>query len=246
MDANLILGLFGAFGTIVGVVGLALYLRDRRRVELRYEFTNDTLIGREVKPLPAELTIQYRGRPLTNLRKSNLILWNRGTQSVRNTDLARPIVITFPDGAEIFSMHFEHQSTTENEVYIQAGAELSVTLIFAFLSVNQGFNIEFLYSCEKGSPRVTATLIEAPRGLVDNKDNQPATIFQRYITVSNILSVTLGMIAVICWEWKSRISSDYFALLVAAATSVIPVIIGLQLRGTDRRKPPPAHLLSAK
>lgn len=105
MDLNFAFGLGGIIGTIIGAIGLALYLRDRKRVEVRYEFLNDILIGEKAKPLPNEITIHFRDEILTNLKKANLILWNRSTQSIRETDLSRPFKIEFTSDTKILTIN---------------------------------------------------------------------------------------------------------------------------------------------
>lgn len=245
MDANLALGLFGAFSTIIGAVCFALYLRDRRRVEIRYEFINDVLIGKEVKPLPDGITIQYYGQPLSNLRKSNLIVWNRSTQSIRSSELSRPFTIIFPSDTKMFSTDVKKQSDNENKVIVSCRELTSIVLSFAYLSVSQGFNVEFLYSCDQDSPRLSATLIEALEGVINNKDARPKTFFRRHITIYNMISVTLGMVSVLLWKRKTEGSVPYVIMIVSAIPSVIAVLLGLQFRHNIEVKPLPAHLLSS-
>jgi hypothetical protein len=72
-----------ALTVFFGLLNLILYLRGRRRKRLTFTWDSTTLQTRK----HPEITMQFKGKPVENLSRFRVAVWNSGNQEIRHIDL---------------------------------------------------------------------------------------------------------------------------------------------------------------
>ncbi len=155
---------------LIGVVGMILatifYFRSKQRTQISYIIERTQLLGQSTGILPDEVSIAYRNKPITNLVKANVILWNSGNQTVKGENISRDIMIEVPDTSELLRTSILKYSLEENRFLISQNFqnENQVYVNFHYLEPRQGLNIELLYTGEITIPNLRGTIIGMPQG----------------------------------------------------------------------------------
>ena len=124
---------------IVGILSsIYFYLQGRREKRLVFHVRTFPLIRNSIGTVP-ELSIAYRGRPVTTLSLTRLALWNAGSQTITKADIvfSDPLRIHAEGKGEILAAQVSF--TRRPAVNLSANSDaMSVALFFDFLDQGDG------------------------------------------------------------------------------------------------------------
>jgi len=130
---------------VFGVLAVVFYVRQRRHKRLTFIFDEIEL---QTKNHP-DVTFAFKGEPVENLSRLRVILWNSGTEAIRQSDLPSdtPPTIHLPEKSRVLSI---------GEVLAENGSPASVkpdqnnlSVFFEYLNPDDYVFTEVLYENRK-------------------------------------------------------------------------------------------------
>jgi hypothetical protein len=119
-----------------GLLSLVLYLRGRPRKRVTFTWDAVTLQNRA----HPGITMLFKGKPIENLFRFRVVVWNSGTQEIRRTDIpsgAKPCISLF---AKILSV--AHLDASAKIDFAEVGN--SIEFNFEYLNPNDWVALEIL------------------------------------------------------------------------------------------------------
>jgi hypothetical protein len=107
-------------GIVLGLCGIWATLKHRNRKTASIWYKSSVLLAENKSILPEEVTIQFAGKPISHLKKMNVVLWNAGNVTIDGNDivLEDPLRIAFKDkfedAIELFKVYLAKQSKPAN------------------------------------------------------------------------------------------------------------------------------------
>lgn len=238
----------GFAGTLLGVVGIALsvvlYFRGRK-VKKPAVFTRSIrwFDGEDVPH--QELTLSFRGKPISRFTISHLVFWNAGTEMFRSSDFAptSPLRIRIPGGVEVFDVRISGVTARETGVTVQGPSSLpangpnEVPITFHYLDPNDGFAVQIIHNGSVDQyPKFIGKLpgvnafkkIDLSQGTRSERSRQRATamafspVMDRVVFPIFVFSIaSLGPLS-IYWTFSEGFHWYYVFLYVCTAFIVLP------------------------
>lgn len=135
---------------VLAIAGILLsiyfYFRSRREKRLVFNVRTFSLIRESIGTVP-ELSIAYRGRPVTTLSLTRLALWNAGSQTIIKADIvvSDPLRVRAEGDGEILAAQVSF--TRRPAIHLAAKLDTkSVGLFFDFLDQGDGGIIDIYHS----------------------------------------------------------------------------------------------------
>lgn len=156
-------------GTMLAILSIiaAYYLYRKALVvrDLVAQMTNTRLLGGSNPELPDEVTIKYADREISRLSKVNLVIWNRGKETITADELASGdlLRLVFEDGTEVFHPRVIKQTRPDIIKFqcIKHSNEPAVLFQFEFLDYKDGACIEILHTSNQ-RPSIRGTIRGMP------------------------------------------------------------------------------------
>lgn len=157
-----IFGAIGVLGVLIGVVGVVRSRKERRPC---WAFETHSVIGKGAE-LEGDVQILFQEHPVSQVSVTRVVLWNRGRQSIRKTDLVGEVTAGFPQGVEILREPRVVKSSREEIGFLAKRKDRCVTLTFEFLDHEDGAMVEVVHTGDTATkPQLSATIIEVPSGV---------------------------------------------------------------------------------
>ncbi len=162
----------GWVGSFIGIFGIILaiyfYVKSQRSIRLSAQISRLTIIGQHVTNVPQDVKITYKGGEIQQLSKTNVILWNDGTETINGTSIVEsaPICIFFDKKTTILRSQIVKESRKVNNAHSNLidGDSKKVKVTFDFLDPKDGINIEILHD-SKSIPQISGTVRGLPSGI---------------------------------------------------------------------------------
>ena len=106
-------------GVLLAGLGIFLYLgKEEPLTPPHYSISSTRLLGREGNSLPKEVTVQFERLNVDRRTKTNLVLWNDGSEVLDGTKVVEedPIMISFDQGDRFLSDHVLKATNEHNKV----------------------------------------------------------------------------------------------------------------------------------
>lgn len=128
------------------------------------------LIGPDLKALPQEVEIRFRGQVVDRLTKTLLIVWNGGKALLRGVDIVAddPFRAEFSKDAQVLQVRVLKTTRVTNKFSARRDFEANRVLFeFDYLDPRDGAVVEILHTDEKRYPQLAGTIRGVPKGVVD-------------------------------------------------------------------------------
>jgi hypothetical protein len=158
-------------GTLLGaVVTYIFYLIQRNRSRICYQTSNLKIIGNLDLNLPQDFEVTLSGERIESLYKSQIIVWNDGTNTIHKTDITEDdqLKVVFDSQTKIFDVSLVGCSREINKAEISAIAGNEVTIMFDFWDKNDGIALDILHTESKAEPKIKGTV----KGLINGIKNR--------------------------------------------------------------------------
>lgn len=156
----------GALLAIVGIaIGLFGLLRSKTVGVIAIQSHDVSLIGRDSSGLPTEVDIRYRGTSIPRLTSSTVFIWNKGTATIRKTDIAKSDPLGLRFSGDVFHQKirsFSDQSIQAATSVLQDSEEV-VLYDFEFLNPKDGFVLEVFHTGKSKHPDCIGTVMNSSR-----------------------------------------------------------------------------------
>ncbi|OQW32902.1 MAG: hypothetical protein A4E19_05995 [Nitrospira sp. SG-bin1] len=175
-DFDSLLGIFslGWVGSVIGLLGIAIaifiYLRTRQRTRLAFAYTAQQLLG-STGALPRDITLQFRGKEITKLTRTLVLVWNSGENTILADQIVSsdPLQLVFAEGSQVLSATVLKQTRAVNQLQTILIPEPgnSLFLRFEYLDTGDGALIEVLHTSDDRFPLFLGTIRGMPKGIED-------------------------------------------------------------------------------
>jgi len=162
----------GWIGVFLGAIGVAfgIYQIVRRTgPQLKYQYMNQSLIEAGGGLLPNEIVVQYDGKQVPRVSRSQIIIWNAGLTAVRGEDVIPDHLINFVFGgnAQILKVEITRYTRNANKSFVSVDNQDRKRFIytFSFLDRNDGVLIRILHTGDNTQPKCLGTIIGMPKGV---------------------------------------------------------------------------------
>ncbi|WP_340031143.1 hypothetical protein NSQ20_25550 [Paenibacillus sp. FSL K6-1122] len=168
----MLLTIIGAvLGTLLGaVVTYIFYLIQRNRSRICYQTSNLKIIGNLDLNLPQDFEVTLSGERIESLYKSQIIVWNDGTNTIHKTDITEEdqLRVVFDTRTKIFDVSLVGctREINKNEAFVLEGTEVTIT--FDFWDKKDGIVLDILHTESKTEPKIKGTV----KGLINGIKNK--------------------------------------------------------------------------
>lgn len=157
--------LVGLIGLTVGILGIVMTVRSRRRCHVTTISEDFALIGADAV-YPDEIEVRYRGVQVPKVTASIVWIWNSGNTTVRRTDIVPDDPLRFQFSGDVLNVAV--RTVTRDVIGISAltsPKRSTVLVTFEFLDPRDGAILEVLHDGGIESPKSLGTIIGLPEGL---------------------------------------------------------------------------------
>ena len=176
----------GWVGSLLGIVGLAaafiFYIKSKRTMRLSAYFSHMKIISPQISSVPDDVKILYKSSEIRKLSKTNVILWNSGTETIHGSSVVddSPLSIEFLKDTTVLRCQIIKETRDVNKASVTTNSGNGICLNFDFLDANDGVNIEILHDSEI-DPTVRGTIKGMPAGItIINKKAPPSLIAKEF------------------------------------------------------------------
>ena len=243
-------------GWSIGLVGVVLaavfYFKSKTTTKLVYQWNSRYLVGGDAADLPDEVTISYKGIAVPRLSSTDIIFWNAGNLTIRDSDIvnADPLRIVLSEEAKILRTLVTVATRKVNQFVVRVHPERpnEAFCTFDYLDPGDGVRVEILHTSEKGRPDLRGTVRGLQRGVSawgkirtssDDVSLSVRQIYSRlYVITPYLVSITGGALLVLIlfaemiqirypkmafWVPKHRLGQiDVIAAAVTSLTYIVP------------------------
>lgn len=162
----------GWVGAVIGIFGVLwgiyAHLKAYRKARLVAQFSRMTILSPQGDKVPNDVKISFKGEEIYQLSKTNVILWNAGSETVEGSAIVEksPICITFDKKTRILRSQIVRVTRKVNNAslnYIDGEAN-KVIVLFDYLDPKDGINIELLHD-SKSTPQISGAIRGLPAGI---------------------------------------------------------------------------------
>lgn len=162
-------------GIIIGIIGVTisffLYKASQIGPRLVYQVHALRLIEKERKVLSEEVDICFKGKSVSRLTKTYIVLWNSGKAMINGENIVEddPLKLEISENAEVLQARTLKVTREANKftVKINPHSLNEVICNFDYLDPGDGAVIELLHTDEKRYPGVQGTIRGLPRGVLN-------------------------------------------------------------------------------
>lgn len=145
---------------IVALASLFIGLSARRK-ELTCVFLGTERLVSVSNNFATDLSVQYRGQPVTSLTKMNYVLRNAGAVAIRGTDIVEPLELDYPVGTKLLDARVDKTLPSDFSFTTALKGSNAISLTFPLL--NQGDEVYFsvyVYNSEPESPTLRGRVVD--------------------------------------------------------------------------------------
>ena len=191
------------------VIALLSYYMPRNRKKLQYQTASVRYFEEDDYTLPSEVEMSFRGKRVTRLAKSMLIVWSGGTDVLRGEDIVKqdPLTIKLKGTGKILSYSIVGVTSQGNRVLAnkRTDSQSDILLTYDYLNPGDGAVIQVMHD----SKQRDLFLVGASKGLSGGPQNLGAAMhhdfevpwIQRILRLQRmILLVMFGFaLAILLW-----------------------------------------------
>jgi hypothetical protein len=201
-DLKEVLG-FGWFGSIIGLVSLALaiilYRRSIREGRPTCYIQNSTILGVRSELPSDKVRIFFEGQQVDKLIKTNIIFWNSGRAAIRGSDIVAvdPIRIIFEPGSKILSIQINKMNNISNSIHLSKSEDFpdQVIMKFDYLNPEDGINMEILHNSARNEVKLVGRVIGLKNGIQNNSPKSDFSILYIFYSRQTFLMKYLSAVA---------------------------------------------------
>ncbi|MTJ91571.1 MAG: hypothetical protein F8N36_01715 [Desulfovibrio sp.] len=197
----------GWVGIVIGVLtSWILFFKGKRKAMLSAQLSRLTIISPRLDEIPNDVKILYKGSEIKQLNKTNIILWNCGTETLHGASIVEdsPLCISLLNGDNILRFQIVKETRTVNKVRLIAleNNNHSINIQFDFLDPNDGVNIEILHD-SRIDPDIEGTLRGMPSGITIVNKKSPSSLILKEINnafsklVHKIFPIIMGFFGLV-------------------------------------------------
>ncbi len=152
------------------------YRSGYRKPQLVYQTHSLKLIAKEEQELPKEAEIYFRGKPINQLTKTYIIIWNSGQAIIKGEDIVKdnPPTITFEEGSEILNTYAKAtRDTSKFTATLLDHAPHTLICNFDYLEPGDGAAIEILHTSALRKPTIQGAIRGILKGIFNYGEVQP-------------------------------------------------------------------------
>lgn len=172
IDASCVWLSKGWVGAVIGIIGVLwgiyAHLKAHRTARLVAQFSRMTILSPHGDSVPKDVKISFKGEEILQLTKTNVILWNDGSETVDGSKVVEksPICIVFDKKTRILRFQIVRETRRVNNAKLCAidGEPNKVVVSFEYLDPKDGMNIELLHD-SKAVPKISGTIRGLPEGV---------------------------------------------------------------------------------
>jgi hypothetical protein len=148
--AIIVLALCTIGGLVFGIVSLWLYFKGKKVRLLSYTIRSTVIFKGLTNEIP-ELDIHFHGHgeSIENLTSSNILLWNRGRETIRKADVVKghPITIMMAENCSIVRVSILFGKTPANQIAVTRSADKTKAAVNSeYLDFMDGAIINILHT----------------------------------------------------------------------------------------------------
>ena len=163
--------LIGVVGVLIGAIGIFSYKISKSRAKPSFQKSSLRLLGRDEDNLPEDVTVLFKGQEVDRLTKTQLIIWNNGTEVLNGEDIVSddPLRIAFTEGTNILSYKILKTTRDVNKFSIKKDEDKPSQLFisFSYLDPSDGITLELLHDSSERYPNILGTIKGIPKGFDD-------------------------------------------------------------------------------
>jgi len=207
LSQNLIGVSIGIIGIILGIIGITSTIKSRTRPSLSYQDHSLQLIEKSKQLLPKNIEILFDGKPVTQLVKTYVTLWNSGNTTLYGSNIVveDPLRLEFSKDAQILQAPVIKSNRDANKFIstIRANSPNIVDFNFDYLDPDDGVVVEILHTDIEPRPKIRGTIRGLPKGVnfwgSIPSYSAPKTIskykaIQRFFNIFYIIAGIIGII----------------------------------------------------
>lgn len=147
-------------GILIGSVAgyIASWIVARASHRLVYQCSSQAVIDLDKHVVPERMRILVDNAEVERLVVTRLVLWNRGSRSLRASDVAQPIRVCLDENARIFECSILRRSRNDNALSIDQG-DRSIEISFTHLDRNDGVYLRILHDSDDSQPKLEGTIV---------------------------------------------------------------------------------------
>jgi len=257
LNQNWIGLLIGAFVTFI--VSYIFYKKSLTRASLSYQDHSLQLIEKSKQLLPKNIEILFDGKPITQLAKTYIALWNSGNTTLYASNIVAedPLRLEFSKDAQILQAPVIKSNRDANKFtsMIRANSPNIVDFNFDYLDPDDGVVIEILHTDKKLDHKIKGTIRGLPKGVkysgyIPSYSGSRTTFKYKYLRrlfnlvyiLNGVMFILIGLYVLILTPTKAvkslllrpQGSQGWFLIVIG---SVLIVFILLDLWFSRRRFP---------
>ena len=156
--------------TLLGILALGIGVHQvfkRSGPSLNYQFTGQRIVGKSLDPLPSEVTILFKGKSIDHFSKSEIILWNSGSEALRRADIPSTDPLRFDfSQATILQTEITAQVRESSKVeMILSSDRKSIVIEFEFLDKGDGALLTLWHDGVDTTPKFNGVIIGQSGGI---------------------------------------------------------------------------------
>ncbi|CAH1211039.1 hypothetical protein NTGBS_880031 [Candidatus Nitrotoga sp. BS] len=137
------------------------YLKGKKEKLPTYKIRSTSLIRENIK-LNKDISISYKNEPIEELTMSKISIWNRGSDVINSSDVAKadPIAIKIPNEHTIYSVEIDHITSHINQFSVQLSEDRkTVAIEFDYFQKNEGAIFKIFHSAPgSNSLKITGSI----------------------------------------------------------------------------------------
>jgi hypothetical protein len=206
----------GWVGAVIGIVGVAIgiavsyvfYRLALRDPLLASQASGVRVLERSYPVVQQDLTIAYRGQPISRLTSTVIVVWNAGRKTIQQGDLVEkdPLRFEWDDDAQILDVRIARVSREAIDFRVSRLPEKASALAYSFdfLDQRDGARIVVLHTGKSLKPRLAGSVRGLRAGCRDwgyLRSAWPA----RMAAIPFGITAVLGLLSVLLGLYGSRL-----------------------------------------
>ncbi len=177
-----------AVGSLLGILGIIaaayFYFKSNRKKKFVFVNKESSILGDASDSLTGRLRVSFDGRDVARVTRSVFVFWNAGSETIRGCDIASSdnLRIDFPVNSAILAVSVERQTRPAISAQVVPDTESPnrVSMSFAFLDNNDGFNVVIIHTAPTGKAVIRGTIVGMRSGVKDY--GPPVGDIEAYLT----------------------------------------------------------------
>ena len=137
----------GILGFIIGVIGIVLTIRSKKRKKISYEKNDFNLINEKAINKTENLEVFHNKTKIKNLTISKIAIWNSGNQTIKKGDISETSQLMINLDENVSILEQKVLSTSHNDLKVSIKNKTKFPIIkFNYLEPNNGFLIQITHT----------------------------------------------------------------------------------------------------